>query len=256
VRVCWPGLFERHSVPLKGSIHARLRFSSLSCVVLRVALIVSARSAMSPIFEHSQTTRTSNGKEESMTTVTIFESGNMGSAIDSVLTASGASVDHIGSADPPGSVNGDIVILAVYYPALKDIIGKYADRLAGKIVVDITNPMNLETFDSLIVPADSSSAAELATALPSSRVLKAFNTNFAGTLNAKKVGPMTTTVLVAGDDAGAKTSLIDAVQPGGVEAIDVGGLNRARELEAMGFLQIKLAIGEQIGPASGFAVVR
>jgi 8-hydroxy-5-deazaflavin:NADPH oxidoreductase len=151
---------------------------------------------------------------------------------------------------------GDIVILAVYYPALKDIIGKYADRLAGKIVVDITNPMNLETFDSLIVPADSSSAAELATALPSSRVLKAFNTNFAGTLNAKKVGPMTTTVLVAGDDAGAKTSLIDAVQPGGVEAIDVGGLNRARELEAMGFLQIKLAIGEQIGPASGFAVVR
>lgn len=39
-------------------------------------------------------------------------------------------------------------------------------------------------------------------------------------------------------------------------AIDVGRLNRARELEAMGFLQIKLAVGEQIGPASGFAVVR
>jgi predicted dinucleotide-binding enzyme len=211
---------------------------------------------MSTIFEHSQTTRTSNWERGIVTTVTIFGSGNMGSAIDTVLTAGGASVDHIGSADPPGPVNGDIVILAVYYAALKDIIGKYADRLAGKIVVDITNPMDLETFDSLVVPADSSSAAELATALPSSRVLKAFNTNFAGTLDAKKVGPMTTTVLVAGDDADAKASLIDAVQAGGVEAIDVGGLNRARELEAMGFLQIKLAVGEQIGPASGFAVVR
>jgi predicted dinucleotide-binding enzyme len=41
-----------------------------------------------------------------------------------------------------------------------------------------------------------------------------------------------------------------------VEAIDVGGLNRARELEAMGFLQIKLAAAEQLGWTSGFAVVR
>ena len=101
-----------------------------------------------------------------MTNVTIFGSGNMGSAIDSVLSAGGASVDHIGSADPPGPVNGDIVILAVYHPALEDILDKYGEQLAGKIVVDITNPMNLETFDSLVVPADSSEAAELAAALP------------------------------------------------------------------------------------------
>jgi predicted dinucleotide-binding enzyme len=65
-------------------------------------------------------------------------------------------------------------------------------------------------------------------------VLTAFNTNFAGTLSAEKVGPVTTTVLVAGDDADAKASLIEAVQAGGVEAIDVGRLNRARKLEAHG----------------------
>ena len=123
-----------------------------------------------------------------MTNVTIFGSGNMGSAIDSVLTAGGASVDHIGSADSPGPVNGDIVILAVYYPAQKDILERYGEQLAGKIVVDITNPLNLENFDSLVVPPDSSSAAELAAALPSSRVIKAFNTTFAGTLAAKSVG--------------------------------------------------------------------
>jgi 8-hydroxy-5-deazaflavin:NADPH oxidoreductase len=61
---------------------------------------------------------------------------------------------------------------------------------------------------------------------------------------------------VAGDDADAKATLISATQAGGIDAIDVGGLSRARELEAMGFLQIKLAAAELIGWTSGFAVVR
>jgi predicted dinucleotide-binding enzyme len=191
-----------------------------------------------------------------MTDVTIFGSGNMGTAIDSVLSAGGASVDHIGSADPPGPVNGDIVILAVYYAVLQDILADYADKFAGKTVVDISNPVNLETFDSLVVPADSSSAEELAAALPSSRVLKAFNTTFAGALSAKSVGPNPTTVLVAGDDDDAKAALISAVEAGGVNAIDAGPLRRARELEAMGFLQIKLAAAEQVSWTGGFAVVR
>jgi 8-hydroxy-5-deazaflavin:NADPH oxidoreductase len=123
-------------------------------------------------------------------------------------------------------------------------------------IVDNTNPVNLETFDSLLPPPESSSAAELAAALPSSHVLKAFNTTFAGTLSARQVGPITTTVLVAGDDADAKAALMEAVKAGGVEAIDVGGINRARELEAIGFLQIKLAASEQVGWTGGFGVVR
>jgi predicted dinucleotide-binding enzyme len=190
-----------------------------------------------------------------MATVTIFGAGNMGTAIDEVLTAGGATVDHIRSADPPGPVNGDIVVLAVYYPVLKDIIDQYAEELAGKIVVDITNPVNMETYEP-IVPAEGSSAAELAAALPSSRVLKAFNTNFAPTLSEQKVGPLTTTVLVAGDDADAKSALIEAVRAGGIEALDAGALSRARQLEAMGFLQIQLASSEQLGWNRGFAVVR
>jgi 8-hydroxy-5-deazaflavin:NADPH oxidoreductase len=123
-------------------------------------------------------------------------------------------------------------------------------------IVDNTNPVNLETFDSLLPPPESSSAAELAAALPSSHVLKAFDTTFAGTLSARQVGPITTTVLVAGDDADAKAALMEAVKGGGVEAIDVGGINRARELEAIGFLQIKLAASEQVGWTGGFGVVR
>jgi 8-hydroxy-5-deazaflavin:NADPH oxidoreductase len=191
-----------------------------------------------------------------MTDVTIFGKGNMGTAIADVLTEGGATVDHIRSADPPGPIKGDIVILAVPHPALKDIVEEYADELAGKIVVDITNPVDFETFDSLVVPAHSSAAAELADELPSSRVLKAFNTNFASTLSARNVGPNTTMVLVAGDDADAKATFLSAVQAGGLDAIDAGPLSRARELEAMGFLQLKLAAGEHLDWTGGFGVVR
>jgi 8-hydroxy-5-deazaflavin:NADPH oxidoreductase len=191
-----------------------------------------------------------------MTSVTIFGKGSMGTAIADVLTAGGATVDHIRSSDPPGPVKGDIVVLAVPHPALEDIIEKYADELAGKIVVDVTNPVDFETFDSLVPPPHSSAAAELADELPSARVLKAFNTNFAATLSARNVGPNTTMVLVAGDDADAKATFISAVQAGGLDAIDAGPLRRARELEAMGFLQIKLAASEEVDSTGGFGVVR
>jgi predicted dinucleotide-binding enzyme len=191
-----------------------------------------------------------------MTDVTIFGSGNMGTAIDGVLTAGGASVEHIGSADSDATITGDIVILAVPYPALGAIAAKYGPQLAGKVVVDISNPLNFETFDSLTVPAESSAAAELAEALPSSKVLKAFNTTFAATLGAKTVGPVKTTVLIAGDDADAKAALASAISAGGVDAVDAGALSRARELEAIGFLQLTLAVGEKIGWTGGFGIVR
>lgn len=191
-----------------------------------------------------------------MTSVTIFGSGNMGTAIAGVLTAGGAVVEHVGSADSDATISGDIVILAVPYPALGDIAAKYGPQLAGKVVVDITNPLNFETFDSLTVPADSSAAAELAAALPSSRVLKAFNTTFAATLGAKAVGPNKTTVLIAGDDADAKAALAAAITAGGVDAVDAGALSRARELESVGFLQLTLAVAGKIGWTGGFGIVR
>ena len=191
-----------------------------------------------------------------MTSVTIFGSGNMGSAIAGVLSAGGADVEHVGSTETSATVSGDIVVLAVPYPALSGIVATYGPQLAGKTVVDISNPLNFETFDSLTVPADSSATAELAAALPSSKVLKAFNTTFAATLGAKEVGPNKTTVLIAGDDADAKSELAAAISAGGVDAIDAGSLSRARELEAVGFLQLTLAASEKVGWTGGFGIVR
>jgi NADPH-dependent F420 reductase len=190
-----------------------------------------------------------------MAHVSIIGNGNMGRAISGVVTAGGNSVEVFGQADANKPVTGDIVVLAVPYPAVADVIAKRADQLAGKVVVDITNPLNFETFDSLTVSADGSAASEIAAALPRSRVVKAFNTTFAATLASRQVGSLPTTVLIAGDDADAKALLAGLISAGGLRAIDAGALRRARELEALGFLQLTLAAAEKISWTGGFGVV-
>ncbi|MGB3955859.1 MAG: NADPH-dependent F420 reductase [Brooklawnia sp.] len=190
-----------------------------------------------------------------MTTVSIIGPGAMGQAIASVVSRGGNDVQVLGREDADTPVRGDIVVLAVNYSDVDQIVAERGDQLAGRVVVDITNPVNQETFDGLVVPADGSAAQELSQRLPQSTVLKAFNTTFAGTLAAGTVGPLTTTVLVAGDDQTAKQALIDVVKAGGLNAIDAGSLKRAREMEAFGFLQISLAAAEKVAWTGGFGIV-
>jgi 8-hydroxy-5-deazaflavin:NADPH oxidoreductase len=190
-----------------------------------------------------------------MAHVSILGKGNMGSAIAGIVTKGGNTVELFGHDDLDKPVTGDVVVLAVYYGAVAEVLAQRGEQLAGKVVVDITNPLNVETFDSLVVPADGSAAAEIAAALPQSRVVKAFNTNFAATLASGTVGEQPTTVLIAGDDADAKSLLAGIVTSGGLRAIDAGSLRRARELEALGFLQITLAAAEKIAWNRGFAVI-
>ena len=190
-----------------------------------------------------------------MTNLSIIGTGNMSQAIATIAAKGGHSVQQLGQDDLGTAISGDVVVLAVPYPAVADVIAKRGEQLAGKVVVDITNPLDFDTFDSLVVPADSSAAAEIAVALPDSRVVKAFNTTFAATLASGTVGPLTTTVLIAGDDADAKSTLASIVTSAGLNAIDVGSLKRARELEALGFLQLTLAASGKISWTGGFGVV-
>lgn len=147
------------------------------------------------------------------------------------------------------------MVLAVSYPHLEDIAVTYGDELTGRTVVGITNSVDFGTFNSLVVSADSSATAELAGFLPSAKVLKAFTTDFAATLGSTSVGTHQTTVFVAGDDTDAKDFLSEVVKAGGMDAVDAGPLGRARELEALGFLQLPLTAGEQIQWPGGFALV-
>jgi NADPH-dependent F420 reductase len=189
-----------------------------------------------------------------MAHVSIIGTGTMGQAIAGVVSRGGATVELLGRTDAGTPVTGDVVVLAVPYGAVADVVAQRGDELAGKVVVDITNPVDFATFDSLVVPGDGSAAAEIAAALPQSRVVKAFNTTFAATLASGTVGGQPTTVLIAGDDADAKALLAGIVTAAGLRAIDAGSLRRARELEALGFLQIGLAAGERIAWTGGFAV--
>jgi 8-hydroxy-5-deazaflavin:NADPH oxidoreductase len=189
-----------------------------------------------------------------MTNVSILGTGNMGPAIASVVEKGGNTAQLLGSDDVDQPVTGDIVVLAVPYPAVSTVLSQRAEQLAGKVVVDITNPLDFQTFDSLTVAPDASATAEIAAALPQARVLKAFNTNFAATLASGTVGDQPTAVLIAGDDDEAKAQLAEVVNAGGLRAIDAGSLRRARELESLGFLQITLAAGNKIPWTGGFAV--
>ncbi|KON74134.1 hypothetical protein M768_08495 [Cellulosimicrobium cellulans F16] len=198
-----------------------------------------------------------------MSSITIIGAGNMGTAIAGLALAAGSEVQVLTRAatdlDPRVSagtvgdeLKGDVVVLALPYGAVAEVVDLYADRLDGKVVVDITNPLDFATFDSLVVPDGSSAAAQVQQRVPGARVLKAFNTNFAATLASGQVGPLPTTVLVAGDDADAKAALAGAVS--GVRVVDAGSLKRAHELEALGFLQLTLAAGEKTSWTTGFAL--
>lgn len=184
-----------------------------------------------------------------MKNITIFGKGNMAKVIAERFVKAGSTVTMLGSKDPVGAI-GDIVVLAVPYAAVDSIIAANKAQFDGKIVIDIINPVNFATLDDLLVAADSSATAVIAKALPSAKVVKAFNTNFASTL----AGDTVTTVLLASDDLEAKQSLTATLEGSGLVLVDAGSLKRARELEALGFLQITFAIREHISWVGGFAL--
>jgi 8-hydroxy-5-deazaflavin:NADPH oxidoreductase len=188
--------------------------------------------------------------------VTIIGTGNMARGIGSRVLAGGHDLAVVGkdseraeavvsdlgggraaAADDP--VGGDVVVLAVYYPDAREAVERYGDQLAGKVVVDITNPVN-ESFDGLVVPPDGSATDELAGLGSGARFVKAFNINFAGTLTAGEVAGQPLDILLAGDDEEAKGAVATLARDGGLNPIDVGGQRRARELEALGLLHMGL----------------
>lgn len=209
--------------------------------------------------------------------VTIVGAGNMARGIASRLAAGGHAVALLGrdwhkasalATDLGRSTTGatveavnleralanPVVVLALPFAAARDFADANASKLAGKIVVDITNPLNA-TFDGLVTEPGRSAAEEIANRLPKSRVVKAFNTTFAGPLAAGKVNGHALDVFVAGDDAEAKNTVIALIGDGGLHGIDAGSLNRARELEGLALLGITLQAPLGLGFQSAWKLV-
>jgi NADPH-dependent F420 reductase len=167
-------------------------------------------------------------------------------------TQGGASVQAATSGAP---IEGEVVILAVPYAAAGSIVQQYGDQLAGKIVVDITNPVDFSTM-SPAVPAGTSGAEEIAKTAPTEvRVVKAFNTTFAGTLVAGQVAGQPLDVFIAGDDTDAKATITQLITGGGLRAVDAGPLQRARQLEALGLLHMVLQFTLNTGFGSAVKIL-
>lgn len=189
--------------------------------------------------------------------ITIIGTGNMARGIAARALSGGHDVTLLGTeaekaqalaADLSGDVragqvgeplDGDVVVLAVWYAVVDDVIGRYGDQFDGKVIVDITNPIDVEAFEPLALEAGSA-AQEIAAKAPGAKVVKAFNTTFAGTLATGEVGGQPLDVLIAADDEGAKETVSQLVSDGGLRPIDAGPLKRARELEALGYLHMTL----------------
>jgi len=106
------------------------------------------------------------------------------------------------------------------------------------------------------VPGDTSEAEEIAKVAPAgAKVVKAFNTTFAGALIAGQVAEQPLDVFIASDDADAKTIISQLVTSGGLRAVDAGPLQRARQLEALGLLHMALQFTLNTGFGSAVKII-
>ncbi|MEU6915454.1 NADPH-dependent F420 reductase [Streptomyces olindensis] len=138
----------------------------------------------------------------------------------------------------------ELVVLAVPFAAAKELTAALGARLSGKVLVDISNPVDA-SLDALVVSPGTSAAEEIAAvAAPGTKVVKAFNTTFATTLVAGRVAGTPLDVFIAGDDEVARKQVADLVTSGGLHAVDVGALKHARELEGFQLLHMALQISE------------
>ena len=190
-----------------------------------------------------------------MSNISIIGTGNMARAIGALAVAGGNTVEIIGRDQSKatdlakalgGSATtgdfgavpvGDIVIVTLLYASVVPVVTQYGDALAGKVIVDISNPFNAEA-DGLAIPDDTSIAQQVADAAPAgASVVKAFNTIFGHVLKEGR----TLDAFFAGDDAQAKAHVSEFIASLGLRPLDVGGLNMAHWLEGMGLVLMGLA---------------
>jgi hypothetical protein len=189
--------------------------------------------------------------------ISIIGDGNVGSALAQGFQKAGHTVATAGN-DPARvkelAVSGEIIVLAVPFGALDEVAANIGDAADGKTVVDVTNALSSDF--KLALGHTTSGAEELQKKLPGAKVVKAFNTVFAGAMATGENTGTQLTAFVAGDDAAAKSAVLELARGNGFDAVDAGPLSNARLLEPMAFLQIQLGFVLGHGPNIGFKLVR
>lgn len=185
-----------------------------------------------------------------MAKIAIIGRGNVGSALERGLSRAGHEVRTSGKADASEKASwGDVVVLAVPFPAIDDVAREVGSRVAGKVVVDVTNALTPDM--KLALGYSTSGAEELQKKIPAARVVKCFNTVFAEHMDSGRVGGDQLTVFAAGDDEEARRTVLRLAKEIGFDAVDGGPLVDARSLETMGFFNIQLGYTLGMGTKMG-----
>jgi predicted dinucleotide-binding enzyme len=149
---------------------------------------------------------------------------------------------------------GDVIVLAIPFEATAEVL-KAAGPLAGKTVIDCTNPV-LPDLSGLAIGLTTSAGEEVARLLPDARVVKCFNTlgyaNFADPV----IDGAKASMFFCGDDAGAKVIVAELGNQLQFDMIDAGPLTQSRWLEAMALLWISMAYKYGGSQRSAFRLLR
>ncbi|MEW5990196.1 MAG: NADPH-dependent F420 reductase [Chloroflexota bacterium] len=191
--------------------------------------------------------------------IAIIGTGNVGSALGGSFTRAGhevtyaaqdeaktrrvaAAVGAATAADPLEAARAaEVIVLAVPFGALETVAAEIAPAAAGKILVDVTNPLKPD-YSGLATDGGPSAAERVAAKAPEARVVKAFNTLFAGIQADPTAGGRTVDGLLAGDDVEAKGTVAELERSIGLRPVDAGPLADARSLEALAWLNIGLQL--------------
>ncbi|HZZ71815.1 MAG TPA: NADPH-dependent F420 reductase [Pirellulales bacterium] len=147
-----------------------------------------------------------------------------------------------------------VVLLAIPWRTVAEVVPQLGD-LAGKIVLDCTNPVNPE-LTHLTLGFERSAGEILAEMLPTARIVKIFNTNGSSNMENPQYGDHRVTMLYAGDDAGANQIGAQLARDIGFEPVYLGPLRESRLLEPLAMAWIKLARERRLGREFALDVVR
>jgi NADPH-dependent F420 reductase len=148
---------------------------------------------------------------------------------------------------------GDVILFAIPWTSVEETIRK-SGNLSGKIVIDPTNPL---TPDLKQLALENTSVAErIADLAKGAKVVKAFNTIGAKTLNNLIFDSGRADLFICGDDTPSKKVVEELATDIGFDVVDVGCLANARMLENLALLWIELALRQQLGPNIAFKLLR
>ncbi len=164
---------------------------------------------------------------------------------DAVAPHAGATTARV----PEAVRASDVAVLVTPWNAVEDAL-RAAGDFAGRPLIDVTNPVG--PGFSLTHAHTTSGAEHVASLAKNARVVKAFNTTGLENMHEPRFGSRRAYMPVAGDDPEATAVALKLASDIGFDAVALDGIVRARELEPLALLWIRLAI--QLGHGRGFAL--